>query len=201
MEMNLYPYNYPVSTNLTGYYRADQGAQNVPMTQSPYFPTGGSSLPMRRGLAAVSYHPYRSLSPMQAQRNAWSPYGMAGFGGNMGGRPQPGFGGFGGFGSGPGRPGARPKPNLDPEKVKKFLSDGVGRVNAIMSGIDKVSKTVQQLSPLVQMMQGLNSSSSTSGSGGSSTVDIEPQSASAPAAPRRRSSGARRSGSRRSGRR
>jgi hypothetical protein len=152
-------------------YRNNGYGQPTPMVQPPHLSTGGYPYPLRRGLAPFQqqgYNPFLSGHPMSPPPNApWGPhrsngFGTAPFGFNS---PRP-TGGL--FGMGASRPGFGSRPKLDPDAIREFLTQGIGRINSLMSGIDRVSQTVQQISPIIQMFQGLNSAN-TSASAPAST--------------------------------
>jgi hypothetical protein len=186
----------------------------TPVSQ-PNFParldhgvTGAYPLPLRRGLNPTSnpmanptYSGFlgpRSLPgqmplSMMPQTPQWNGFGSQPGGpvGLGGGRPGPGGGLLGNlFGFGPQQSGFGAKPGLNPEAIKTFLTTGMGRLNTIMTGIDKVSKTVQQLSPLVQMFQGFASVNSTARTANADdTFDLP--TATTPTSTRKRTTGRR----------
>lgn len=187
------------SNTQNGMYRPKETVQHYPMPQSAtpsFWPAYGMTPDhsLRRGLETnatvystglqngyqpqawqqlpqgytVSYPGYshRGL-PQQfySQSYGMPPYGMPQQG--MSGRPHAGMNGQ--FG----RPMGRPRPKLDPDQIKKFLTTGIDRLNGFMNGVDRMSQTVQQMSPLLSMIKGLGVlGGSSAGASVGSNVDL-----------------------------
>jgi hypothetical protein len=174
----MYPYSNQFKPTLAdqteNIYRNDGNGPAAPTVHPPNFPTGGYPYPFRRGLAPFQqqgFNPFLSNFSAAPPRAPWSPRTTGGFGpgafpfNQPQARPTSSLFGFGG----PRQQGSGPK--LDPDAIREFVTNGVGRLNSLMSGIDKVSKTVQQMGPLIQMFQGLKGAKTSTSAPASTDLD------------------------------